>query len=302
LKALIIYFSQTGFTLKIGQKICDGIKDAGWDCEMTDIRKTEDYSLEEYDLIGIGCPVFYCREPFNVSDYIKNLPKMKNKLWFVYSTHGSILGRTLVSMAGNLKKKGAIVSGYFDCYADATMPYIPHPTLTTGHPDQIEYEEAYNFGEEIVSRSTKIAAGDLKLIPEPDPVEEEWLNRGNYMTHEVVKSISPPFNIDVEKCSSCGECEDQCPVGGIDVEADPPRLQNPCIYCWRCIMVCPEFAINTDWEELEAKVPSSYAKYRKSLEKNVINGRFRWLTDPDKIDHSDNQHEKRKRGDFKVLS
>ena len=104
------------------------------------------------------------------------------------------------------------------------------------------------------------------------------------MTRERLKKVLPKLSIDTETCIGCHECEDNCPVNGIDVEADPPRIQGPCIYCWRCVNICPTLSIGTDWEALFRMAPANYARYKKELDAAAARGEFRWLVDPDSID------------------
>jgi uncharacterized Fe-S center protein len=103
------------------------------------------------------------------------------------------------------------------------------------------------------------------------------------------------MRIDEEKCTHCQECVENCPVGGIDVEADPPRIQAPCIYCWYCAKICPELAIEADWEGLVGLAPENYARYRKALDEAAARGEFRWLMDPDSIDFDDPLYKQRER-------
>ena len=48
----------------------------------------------------------------------------------------------------------------------------------------------------------------------------------------------------VERCTGCGECQDACREGAIDLETDVARI-NPkdCLSCGRCIRACPEQAL-----------------------------------------------------------
>ncbi len=50
------------------------------------------------------------------------------------------MGRTLLALYEALKAKGAVVVGLHHTYADAFLPFYPYPTLTTGHPDALDFE------------------------------------------------------------------------------------------------------------------------------------------------------------------
>lgn len=52
------------------------------------------------------------------------------------------------------------------------------------------------------------------------------------------------ITVDTARCIGCGECEEVCPYGAIEV-IDGDAVVNPglCHQCNRCIEVCPEGAI-----------------------------------------------------------
>jgi flavodoxin/ferredoxin len=295
MKTLIIHFSQTGFTRKVAEQIRHGIEEAGARCEFQTLGEVKPESLAQYDLVGLGCPVFFYNAPFNVRDFMQGLPELAGKQWFVFCTHGSVMGNTLIFMAEALTEKGIRVVGYHDTYADGTIPFYPYPTLTTGHPDALEYEEARAFGREIVERSRRIAAGEPGLIPAPGQENPEWTRQAETFTLEFLKRVMPPMHIDEDKCIQCLECVEACPVDGIDPEADPPRIQDPCIYCFYCAKICPELAIVADWDQVVPIVPQNYKRYREVLEEAEARGEFRWLMDPDSLDFDDVLYKQRER-------
>lgn len=295
MKTLIVHFSQTGFTRKVAERIRDGIVEVTGQCDLTSLADVDESALAGYDLVGLGCPVFYYKEPFNVRDFMQGLPELKDKQWFVFCTHGSVMGNTLILMAEALKRKGILVVGYHDTYADGSIPFYPYPTLTTGHPDELEYDEAREFGREVAERSRRIAEGERDLIPEPGQKDQEWTDAADMLSLEFMDQVMPRMSIDEEKCTHCQECVENCPVGGIDVEADPPRIQDPCIYCWYCAKICPELAIEADWDGLVSLAPENYARYRKALDEAAARGEFRWLVDPDSLDLDDPLYKQRER-------
>lgn len=295
MKTLILCFSQTGFTRKVAEQIRGGVVEAGGSCDVKSLKEVKTETLADYDLVGLGTPVFYYNAPQNVRDFMQGLPELKDKQWFVFCSHGSVMGNTLIFMAEALKRKGIQVVGYHDTYADGSIPFYPYPTLTTGHPDEQEYEEARAFGREIAERSRRIAAGEKGLIPEPGQKNQEWTQQAESFTLDFLSQVMPPMHIDEQKCTQCGECVEACPVDGIDPEADPPRIQDPCVYCYHCAKICPEVAITADWEKVVPIAKPNYARYREVLEEAAARGEFRWLMDPDSLDFDDPLYKQRER-------
>jgi len=296
MKVLIVCFSQTGNTRKVAEKIRDGIIKEIGSCDLVSLRDADVNGLAGYDLVGLGTPVFYYKEPFNVRDFMEGLPELNGKQWFVFCSHGSVMGQTLISMKECLEKKGIKVIGSHHTYSDGTIPFYPYPTVTTGHPDDREFEEAFEFGSSIVKCSRAVSRGDMSCVEDPKPVPEEWIApEAEMLNLDFMKQVMPRLSINTDTCAECGDCVDACPVDGIDIEADPPRIQEPCIYCWNCAKICPTCSIEADWSGLVSMAPQNYDRYIKSLKEAEARGEFRWLVDPESMNYEDPLYKQRER-------
>jgi flavodoxin/ferredoxin len=296
MKILIICFSQTGNTLRMAECIREGIMEVTGQCDLKALSEVDADSLAGYDLIGLGTPVFYFQEPFNVRDFLKALPDQKGRHWFLFGTHGSMWGTMFLSMAEILTGKGAEVVGYHHMYTDASLQFYPYPFVTSGHPDDKELEETRAFGREIPGTSRRIAEGDRSLIPEPVSCPDLWKWVAQGFSREELSRLLPPLQIDPERCTKCGLCQENCPVQGIDIEADPPRIQDPCVFCTYCITVCPVCAIGGDIIDLMAALAPEFAKhYVRNLEIAAAEGKFEWKIDPTSFDFSDPLFRQRER-------
>ncbi len=296
MKALIIHFSQTGNTRKIAECIHQGILDAGGACDMKPMREVETGIVGHYDVVGIGAPVFYYKEPFNVTDFINALPDLHEQPWFVFCTHGNVIGNFFPSMTEILRKRGARVIGYYNSYADITVPFYPRHSYTSGHPDLYDLEKAKLFGSNMIKIMKELIAHQHDAIDESFPISsEEWILDSHRLTREALKVNLPKLNLNRDTCILCGECQDECPVQGIDVNAEPPRIQDPCIYCFRCVNVCPTLSIQGDWDFMVRMAPANYERYKKELDKAAARGEFRWLMDPETLDLGMPFHKQRER-------
>jgi ferredoxin/flavodoxin len=294
MKTLILCFSQTGNTWKVAEHIREGIIEVSDSCELIRFDEVEMNRLADYDLVGLGCPVFYFREPFNVTDFLKALPDIKDKQWFVFCSHGSVMGMTLISMTEQLEEKGVTVIGSHHTYADGTLPFYPYPTTTTGHPDKKDLDDAFRFGKSVATCSLAVAKDDNGCITKPSPVTEDWVpEEVAMMTREFIEQTFPIYNINEETCIQCGECQTACPVNGIDIESVPMKIQNPCIHCFYCVNICPTCSIEADWSALVEMAPSSYKRYIKALMDAETRGEFRWYVDPDALNYDDPLYKQR---------
>jgi len=286
MKTLIIYFSQTGHTRTVAGVIRDGIVQAGGDCELVPLDAVDVSRLADFDLVGLGCPVFYYQEPLNVRSFVAALPPQSNRNWFAFCTHGSIMGNTLPSLAQGLRQKKARLIGFHHTYADSTLPFYPHPIYTSGHPDAEDLAEASAFGRDLVRRWSAPCDGQPATEATLEPIPEEWIKNAEAYTPDFLAKIFPPLSINREKCTECLDCQNGCPVNGIDILADPPVIQKPCLYCWNCVNVCAEGAVEADWEQQVQLAPKLLKRYRYWLDQAAAKGEFRWRIDPETVDFS----------------
>ncbi len=285
MKVLIIYFSQTGGTEKIAKKINDGILASGNECKLVKLKEVSTINLKDFDVMGLGCPTFFYREPMNVKKFIQNIEMVDKKPCFIFCTHGSVMGNTFYHMSEELGKRGYLVIGSFDSYSESSLQFYPKEMHTAGHPDENELSEAKQFGENICETSLKISSGQLDLIPKFELVENTWWARDSkLMTLEFLRKLSPVFTINGEACTKCGTCQDNCPVDAIDITRDPPEIQKEgCIFCWFCEKSCPEGAIKADWSFMIKSTTFNLKRYIKELKKAEEEGKFRPHVEYEKI-------------------
>ncbi|NVM27862.1 MAG: 4Fe-4S binding protein [Candidatus Helarchaeota archaeon] len=281
MRVLVIYFSQSGGTEKIAKKIQEGINTSANSCELVKIKKVNLTKLDEYELIGLGCPTFFYREPANIQRFINNLPLKKGKYVFIFASHGSCLGNTFYYMTEQLKERGYQVIGAFDSYSDSSIQFYPSPMHTHGHPDAQELQTAQEFGEKICSVSEKVRNGQTNLIPQFELVTDTWWYRDSKVaTLDLLRRISPVFIINEDKCKKCMTCQEECPGDAIDINASPPEIQKEgCIFCWACEKICPEGAIEADWTNMRLTFRGNLRKYIKLLKTAEAEGKFRPYVD-----------------------
>lgn len=53
--------------------------------------------------------------------------------------------------------------------------------------------------------------------------------------------------IDIEKCTGCETCVDECPAAAIEMNSDKAKVNNElCVDCGSCVDVCPTEAITME--------------------------------------------------------
>jgi flavodoxin/Fe-S-cluster-containing hydrogenase component 2 len=294
MKVLVIYFSQSGNTRKIAHSIADGAREAASQVDVKSLKHVTYEMLEEYDLIGLGSPIWKA-DPPNIRRFYENAPDQKGKHIFSFATHGTMPSFYFPVVLPNLKKAGFTVIGSDHWYGNAVMPGMPEPYYTAGHPDEQDCAEAKAFGKEMVERSQRISAGETDLIP-PMPKNDVDQNQAVAIVNMLLEYGNPQGKIirDPEKCiyPKCTRCMDNCPMDYIDLSCNPQKFGSEGHLCddihecaW-CFMICPTGAIRLDPDISEHVKPLIGA--RKPLFENILaqaekDGKFRRLIPLDQV-------------------
>ncbi len=296
MKGIIIYYSQTGNTKKIARAIHKGMSEMTEQCDLVHVKDADPQALDQYDLIGLGTPVWMGGLTPNVRIFVETIPPQQGKHIFSFNTHGVMPELYFQSVTRKLKAKGFTVIGMRDWYGSVHFQVAPKPYFTDGHPDEIDLKEAEDFGREMVETSRKICSGEKHLIP---PLPELKLTPQLLVLLEFYQSGHNPhgrLEYDREKCAypKCRLCEENCVMGYIDLSTDPPRFGSEGHACdmWMgctfCEMICPTGAIYCDWEGVLKKAASlgqffGYNPLEKAAREAVAAGHLRKLV-PDEIE------------------
>jgi flavodoxin/ferredoxin len=267
MKSIIIYFSQSGNTAKVARSVHKGMGSVLEKCDIFSIDQADPADVTGYDLIGIGSPV-WSGVPPHVKGFIDAMPSLPGKHAFIFCTHGAMPIRFMPNMVRLLNKKGLTVIGTRHWFGGVFHPLFPKPYLTDGHPDDIDLKEAEAFGSELPEISRKISEGDSTLIP---PIPPLPLRR-------TMKRIVPEKRLNTGKCTypSCTLCMDHCRLKVIDLSASPPVFPTKCPLCFFCEMICPEGAIEIDYEKYsKLEVKRARKLFTEILSKAEAEGRFR---------------------------
>jgi len=299
MKAIVIYYSQTGNTRETARAIRDGIAETG-ECDIARLKDVTNDDLRAYDLIGLGAPVWHRREPANVLSFIESSMKnLENKPAFVFCTHGLYPGHFIGRVVAAVRLEGLNVVGWNSWYASCTIPEHPKPYFTDGHPDEIDLAEAKEFGREMASAARRVLAGKPftppelpvgkayhDLYPGPGSVDRPDRRQNTAGPLELIDLRSFDLTINPDKClyPKCTLCADNCPVGSINFKVSPPLFRKNCERCWFCEQICPAGAIEVDWKPIAAFVDRYICDHWEKLAQEAeAKGRLRRLVPPEAI-------------------
>lgn len=234
-KLAIIYFSGTGNTKYIAEKMKAAIMETNVEVDLINIEKDRIQS-DIYDYIIIGGPVYVERYPEILLRYLEKNLYNYSGMCMMYSTQATD-GKTPVFKHAMKSIKNINVT-YYDYL---TMP-----------------NNFYNFmfkrcsakkEAELIKLAAKKAE---KMALEFCEGKTNKYNISNIrvIMAEVAYRITYPFfrkflmrnlKIDKNKCVKCMLCEKFCPAQSIKIEPNL-KINNDCTFCQRCINSCPKNA------------------------------------------------------------
>ncbi len=261
INCVIFYFSQivTGNTKRITEQIAEGLWSGGH-CELirltkyqNDIKLIQGFPFEEYDLIGIGVPVYYFHPPYHILFELEHFPSLNGKKGFLFCTSGGNPGSTLYQMKKVLDKTGLkIIDGndkwigwdVHQLYArqknsNGLYGWLPS---SYGHPNEHELNQAKEFGRILIKKTLDPKISEkIDFWPHENASAKMWSWKG-------IQEWFPPFHLIKEKCTLCGLCAQICPWDAIILNPYPHWIKN-CDRCYICHLKCPENAIKCDFSK-----------------------------------------------------
>jgi formate hydrogenlyase subunit 6/NADH:ubiquinone oxidoreductase subunit I len=295
MKSIVIYYSHSGNTKKIAQGIQKGITQRTGQCDLARLKEIKPEEWINYDLIGIGSPVWGSKPAPMLADYVNCLPPtVKGKHAFFYCTHGTFPGRSIIRGVQPLQEQGLTVIGWKDWYCGCIpLPGHAKPWFTDGHPDAIDIAEAESFGTAMAEHSRKISKGATDIIPAlPSPeasdefygVDHPAIATEMKAEKQPGKTPRPPSKtvrrVNPGKCTGCGLCAEACYYNNIDTSVSPPVFGTKCCECSFCEMICPTGAVEVVMPHI-APLNNNSELFRvimpRILEIAEAKGRFRRL-------------------------
>ncbi len=218
-KTLLLYFSPTGGTKKVGETFCQRISD-----NMTIIdlcRQNEVPTIPADALTVIAAPVFGGRIPAIVAEHLAKLNGTGKKA-VTLVVYGNRAYEDALLELNDITEKckfEIVASGAF--IAQHSM----NTDIAAGRPDDKDIKEITDFAEKVKAKLNNDTENNIK-VP------------GNYP----YKTFTPlPVTpISLPACTLCQQCISICPTHAITIENGTIKT-NPekCILCMACTANCP---------------------------------------------------------------
>ncbi|HEY9058953.1 MAG TPA: EFR1 family ferrodoxin [Pseudobacteroides sp.] len=261
----VFYFSGTGNTEIVVNLLGNEILKSGNKIEIIrieDILKDNVYfDVNNYDLIGICYPIHAFNAPGIVYDFIKKLPRVKDKYTFIIKNAGS---NFLQGGSTKIIKNKLIAKG-FDLFNESLV--LMPSNIFTKYPDELS-KQLYLTAIKKVNRVVReILNGKMRRQK-----NSVFLTLFTGVASFFEGVGVPLFGRDLKvssNCVSCSKCVKNCPRGNIRMEGLKVKFGWKCMGCLRCIYRCPngsikptifKFAVFKDGYNLQSIIENSEIK------------------------------------------
>ena len=246
-RVLVLWYSQTGHTQRIGRLLGHVFQDMGFWTTASEIRDFNPRDMGEYDFIIIGTPVFYYDTPLYVKEWIGSSPDLHAIPVASFVTFGGPEGdqyNAASNILNLLSAKGGIPVGLDTFLNMGAFPLSWSAEGVQKHkhlPDEDTFDQARNYARSLIERvqQEKIFKVDKKVTLRRLSTTFDL----RYWTKLSIKNHS----IDKETCINCGTCVEKCPVKAIDLGAYSVNT-DVCVLCFGCINNCPAQAVVMEYK------------------------------------------------------
>lgn len=262
MKININYFTSTGNTIWVLDKLCINFQRLGHEVQIFDSVIYRDNMPLDCDLLGFVFPVWGSDLPKPQRDLIENLADGNNMKVFLIGNAGMDAWDTGVHIAKKLKSKGynVIYTGNVILPMNSSFPGLQFIKKRAPKKSALMFEYADNT----LKKACKSIFSGKKFF-ECKGIRNKIGGITIRMVYGTFVSIfKKKYYVDHKKCNGCGLCYSICPEGAISIIEEKAIIDtSKCIFCLKCYNYCPQTAV------LKSKKSSDIIKYPryKGLEK-----------------------------------
>lgn len=248
-RALVVWYSQTGHTRRIGRIIHHVWQKEGLTVDGADYREIDQSKLGQYDLVAIGAPVYYMDVPVNLQQWIKTLPQLSGAsvaAFVTFGGKGNAQHNTACGLLQRMNEMGGAAAGLGLFGNMSTFA----PTWSAGsaarilafkdRPNEQTYQQARQFARDIL---VGVAAGKTHIIEREIGLESL---AGVFPQIGLTKLMITNHHIDQSLCIKCGACVKTCPARAVNLPAQTVDSSR-CIACIGCVNNCPTQAMKMNF-------------------------------------------------------
>jgi flavodoxin/ferredoxin len=232
----IYYFSGTGNTQIIADKIIEQFKEKGFSIKGKRIEEVGSIEVNNNEIIGIAFPVAaFSTYPF-VFRFIHNLPPVKSIPLFGFSTMGGTsFGGIVGELRSILSRKGYSPVGFREFVMPPNI-FVKIPEAMRKRRIERSFQKANSYVDMLISgkaRWNRIPLVSRLMFV----INSQMFKLTELHIHQKLLKI----RVDHGMCTRCGICVTKCPARNITSNSKI-IIGNKCQYCFRCVAVCPSAA------------------------------------------------------------
>lgn len=151
---LIVYYSDSGTTENLARSIACGLQRSSYRVDLINIRRDNPPAVHNYQLLGIGSPVYFFTPVPEMRRFIRRIPDLDGIPTFTFLAYGTNPGSAADKLLKALKAKNACYLGTIAC-RNANFVYgcsRPSGPLALNHISADELEQARLFGQTMPER------------------------------------------------------------------------------------------------------------------------------------------------------
>jgi len=259
--AFVVYCSPAGATRHVAQIVENTLRSLGNEVILFDVGKDRDVSpllsklkrAPEETCLYIGSPVYASHAVPPIMAFIAELPDVSKGYAVPFVTWGGASsGIALYEMGTLLHKKGFALLGAAKILSIHSLMWRSSVPLGHGHPDSTDDRMIESL---VLDITKKLTAKQVKPLPLSD-LAYQPKDLHDAMEKRTLKDASlhfPKRQVVEASCTKCGVCEEACPSGALTC-APYPKFDSSCFFCFNCVRLCPEMAIQADMSPAEERI------------------------------------------------
>ena len=236
-----VYYSATGTTDRTVNTFADALAEQfGVPVKRIPFTKPADrareYSFSEGDLVVVGTPTYAGRMPNKIMPDFRDHLRGNGALAVPVVLFGNRAYENSLAELRTLLEANAFhtvaAAAFVGQHAFATA-------LAEGRPDYSDRQEMKKFAKSIYDKVINLT-GESALIKVPgDPEAPYYVPK--CLDGQPARFLKAKPQTNLSKCTNCGACARQCPMGAIDSNrvAEVPGI---CIKCQSCVHRCTRHA------------------------------------------------------------
>lgn len=233
------FFSGTGNTLLVVNKMCETFEKNGIDVNIHRIENSNPEEVNTEHTIGLGFPIAELSTYDFVWNFVKSLPQTSADTdIFMVDTLAGFSGGIVGQLREIVKKKGYNPIGAKEIVMPPNFLYLESEEACT-HKVEKGLVKAEKYSVDLIDERSKW--GRIPILADSMYLFSMGLLK---LTEMKLNQKLLYLNADKEKCNKCGTCVELCPIDNIMIGKDgyPENLMH-CVYCLRCTSFCPKRAI-----------------------------------------------------------